>query len=106
MTEYISKCAIEELEPISEADRWIDRHPTEFIDDAYETGWRDCQDTIIDMLPTVQIEIKTGRWIHTHTHYSLDDECWKCSECGFEDAGIFNIEFKYCPNCGAKMEET
>lgn len=28
---------------------------------------------------------------------------WKCSECGSEFE-CFDMDFEYCPNCGAKME--
>jgi rubrerythrin len=39
-----------------------------------------------------------GHWIPSHIPESILDEC---SECGFS-CGAFT--FKYCPNCGAKME--
>ena len=52
---------------------------------------------------------RTGQWLKTR----LDDEpdkicdscgtyCWKCSLCRCDASGWGN--FKYCPNCGAKME--
>ena len=45
---------------------------------------------------------KIGHWI-----YTLEDwNKWECSECGFTkrtDVHV-NIGYKYCPNCGAKME--
>jgi rubrerythrin len=45
--------------------------------------------------PTVGT-VKRGKWINQ----SPFD--WKCSVCGYEVEQY--IHFKYCPNCGAKME--
>lgn len=64
---------------------------------------------IISQLPSVTPQQRIGRWIKTR----LDDEpdkicddcgtyCWKCSICGSDASGWGN--YKYCPNCGAKME--
>ena len=52
----------------------------------------DCEDC-----PTY--EKKTGHWIPSHVQGSILDEC---SECGFS-CGAFT--FKFCPMCGAKMQE-
>ena len=49
-------------------------------------------------LPSAQ---KTGRW-EIYIISGVDGEGCKCSECGFEGAPYWD----YCPNCGAKMEET
>lgn len=40
-------------------------------------------------------ERKTGKWKHVHQW------TWDCSECGYRVNAKY---FKYCPNCGAKME--
>lgn len=37
-------------------------------------------------------EVRHGRWIHKNSYIF-------CSECGEP-----NIEWNYCPNCGAKMD--
>jgi len=42
-------------------------------------------------------EQKMGRWI---TQDTVLGKCCVCSECG----GCPNIEYRYCPYCGAKME--
>ena len=73
--------------------------------------WINYEDAVAEMenLPSVTPQQRTGRWIKTR----LDDEpdkicddcgtyCWKCSTCGCDASGWGN--FKYCPNCGAKME--
>ena len=60
----------------------------------------------IEELRSVQPERKTGRWI------GIDDEPhedYECSNCGYVcstfSANIEpHTEFKFCPNCGARME--
>ena len=51
-----------------------------------------------DVAPVVH-----GKWGHTHTSESYFNECWRCSACGFDDTEGFG--FKFCPNCGAKMDQ-
>lgn len=54
-------------------------------------------------LPPVTPQPKTGQWI-----WELEDwNKWTCSECGyFKRTDIHStLGYKYCPNCGAKMEE-
>lgn len=62
-------------------------------------AWDELTDAIMSV-PSVQPEQKAGRWIETkHDLYDY----FICSECcaGFTDG----FQFRYCPNCGAKMEE-
>lgn len=47
---------------------------------------------IIDRMPTID-PVKHGRWI-------ISDGCVCCSECGEP-----NMEWNYCPYCGARMQE-
>ena len=52
--------------------------------------------------PAIETEWKTGKWMPDATGWEF---C--CSECGY--SVMFGGEantFKYCPECGAKMEET
>lgn len=59
----------------------------------------------IDAMPTVDAEpvrhVRHGEWIPDRTMNAY----WVCSCCGFpsEAHGAFKI-YKYCPNCGAKMD--
>lgn len=49
----------------------------------------------INNAPTIEAEpVKHGRWIKTDFYFE------KCSNCG--DLGLRG--FRYCPNCGAKMQ--
>lgn len=57
----------------------------------------------LDMaIKALEQEQKTGHWI-----YTLEDwNKWECSECGFTkrtDVHV-SIGYKYCPECGARME--
>ena len=52
----------------------------------------------INSIPTVE-ERKEGEWLDA----GWDGE--KCSLCGWNiDDTYYSKQFKYCPNCGAKME--
>ena len=44
---------------------------------------------------------KTGHWKKTISENGITSAV-RCSECGFEDNRY--MLFRYCPNCGAKME--
>lgn len=48
-----------------------------------------------------------GRWIKGVDEYYGIEMC-KCSECGYLnlECEVFNLDgFRYCPNCGARMDE-
>lgn len=49
-------------------------------------------------LPSVTPKQKAGKWIE-HCYQNLS-----CSNCGYIVADTDIDEYKYCPNCGAKME--
>ena len=54
--------------------------------------WNDAV-SLVESMPSAQPEQKHGRW-------AIDNGCVCCSECGEP-----NMEWNYCPNCGARMEE-
>ena len=65
---------------------------------AYQKGWNDCIDAIIENAPTV--EPKKGKWISNNTDInSFMNRGRHCSLCNY------TVEFSvnYCPNCGADM---
>ena len=59
---------------------------------------------MIDMMPTINaVPVRHGKWIDG---YILDEPIEVCSECNtfymlkFSGGGM-----RYCPNCGARMDE-
>lgn len=46
---------------------------------------------------------KIGIWIDCTNSESIDYEC-RCSVCGYSVFESLASAFKYCPNCGTKME--
>ena len=50
-----------------------------------------------ELTPAVQQEQKVGEWISRKDGLKYWFSCSCCT-------GRFNYEWKYCPNCGAKME--
>jgi len=70
------------------------------IDEAFEAGWKTCQEYIATCIEPANVEErKTAQWIPSDIPDSILD---KCSECGF-DLGANT--YHYCPMCGAKMEK-
>ena len=53
-------------------------------------------------------EPKKGRWVKKEKETFVGQWWWyECSECAWEaPAPTCNWEYKYCPDCGAKMEVT
>lgn len=65
--------------------------------------WNDVYHTIKD-IPSAQPEPPRAYWIrgkYSWDDYHYNDASYKCSRCGKVDANIP----RYCPGCGAKMEE-
>ena len=70
-------------------------HPSGEYDYAYR-----CE---IDAMPTVDaVPVVHGKWLPENRTM---DYFWICSVCKFpsEAFGAFKL-YKYCPNCGAKMD--
>lgn len=62
-----------------------------------------------DELPSVQPEPKTGRWEYVQYDGNPKIGNWHCSECNRIVCGVIRAgnpvyAYKYCPECGAKME--
>ena len=60
----------------------------------------------IENAPTIEAEpVKRGKWIYDN---QFDWYRASCSECGYKRVTDIKAEkwngWKYCPNCGAKME--
>lgn len=83
------------------------------VDKVYSTGELsadDCKDaahSILKDLPSAQPQRMRGRWIDAH-RYGWSGAYWfiKCGNCGYErrdDNHDLDVEYKFCPNCGADM---
>lgn len=66
----------------------------------------------IKTLPSVTPKEKTGRWLHREDMDYLDENKvrhnhFMCKDCGFIHDFVdgHTAQYKYCPNCGAKIEE-
>ena len=59
------------------------------------------EEAIKVIIEVLEQEPKTGRWIKTISENGVTSAI-RCSECGFEDNRY--MLFRYCPNCGAKMQ--
>lgn len=59
-----------------------------------------------DELPSVQPTRPTGKWEYVQYDYNPNIGNWHCSECRFMFVMSGVPEYKYCPNCGARMAES
>ena len=60
---------------------------------------------VIDEQPTIEPELRHGRWIDAHMISGGD--FYRCSECGCYIEQIYfanDYNVRYCPNCGTKMD--
>lgn len=72
------------------------------------SGNTDAVDKVLDMLDKQETvdTVKHGHWIFTGRTYKCSNCCLKednAVEADLCDMPLIN--FKYCPNCGAKMDE-
>lgn len=59
----------------------------------------------IDRTPTIDaVEVVHGRWRGIVVDQRHQITCDECSVCGFKYGGLGIEAFRYCPNCGAKMD--
>ena len=98
------------------------------VEEALDLYTEDGCPTTVDAEP-----VRHGHWIMLHKTHNVDEDNdydWKCSECNHVDCHNINVEvhgkwnivegmptqcslcgyyvkqktYKYCPNCGARME--
>ena len=99
MDDLISRrAAIEALIELYEYQRDID--PTEAADLVRQGIY--LAEKKIEPMPSAQPERKKGEWLPDNRP---DGGFWVCSECKFpSEAFAANVLYKFCPNCGAKMD--
>lgn len=88
--------------------RWEDfLHDYEFEDARriYTNGSRLIPSFRVKQMMEHYAPVRHGRWVHTDlaSHWHGKDEC---SECTYHEQDRSDLSrFRYCPNCGAKMDE-
>lgn len=65
-------------------------------------------DTWINELPPIQPKAKAGKWIK-YGRPRCDEQHYQCTACNYyinfgKWGDLYTKEFRYCPNCGAKMK--
>ncbi len=85
------------------ANELIKRYGDFYTEEGTEEGIICSVKDLVDMIPTVEIERKTGEWIpiryRTVGNHRLEVE-WECDNCGKKVSN----KFRYCPDCGVKMK--
>lgn len=62
-------------------------------------------EALVDSIPAADVEpVVHGKWLSCFEDWRMQIEGDKCSICGFEHYGTPRGTFKFCPNCGAKMD--
>ena len=86
--------------------KWLDKH---YDDEQITVGFFD---GLIKRSPTVDaVPVKYGKWIETKEFHGYDDgfprRAYACSEChvAFPTEDYVVEDFRYCPNCGARMRD-
>lgn len=85
--------------------------PTEAI--SWQREWNDAIDTIIEAQPTVEVVLdfhaqtpRHGHWVEGNNFHWYSNSCSCCGYTRTTDikSNGWN-QWKYCPMCGAKMDE-
>lgn len=95
-----------------DADALIDKYGEWYTEEGTEVGYIGTIKGIVDSMPTIESERKTGKWINRWAQNGEQvKEVRECSECGafylryYDTADGFDcVPPRYCPNCGCKME--
>jgi len=113
----MTEAEIKELIEFAYKNGWMDGicYPsTEKLNDKINDIYTRYQNDILDSksLPSVTPQQKTGHWIKEEKEfivpsrfYPIQEIVSTCSICNAHYTGMHG-DFKYCPNCGAKMAES
>lgn len=76
--------------------------PYRMNDTDYAKGWNAALKSVAQQ-PTIEAEpVRRGHWI-THNEGNPYEIYGECSVCNFDQS--LSKRLKYCPNCGARMED-
>ena len=63
---------------------------------------------IINQMPTIEPEVRHGRWILCEDQYNVDNDngnyAYYCSCCKHQDVHAESAKVSFCWNCGALMD--
>lgn len=92
------------MRPI-DADAFSEQYGNYYAEEGPEEGFIGTVGELIDKQHTIEAEpVRHGRWIvHTTWHGMFGLIHSECSECKFDRNGDLS-SWKFCPNCGAKMD--
>ncbi len=96
-----------------DADALIARCGSWYTEEGTEEGFIGILKNVVDMMPTIEPERKTGRWIYGEDNLRSGVDGWFCSKCGHFEMWDYSADMKsaelnlpnFCPNCGAAMIE-
>lgn len=60
---------------------------------------------VIDDCPTVQPEVRRGKWKPYQTPLDTRQTGWICTNCSCVNYDLSNGDTDFCPRCGCKMSE-
>lgn len=81
-----------------DGDALIDKYGDWYTEEGTEEGYIGTIKGIVDSMPTIEPERKTGKWIVIRDA-SSGQEFLSCSMCDYFSMG--EEDWKYCPNCGS-----
>lgn len=105
MNDSISKQNV--IDTIKDADVFVFYGEDITVEDAIEIAIRSTKGSVItdiEQLPLAQPEQKTGKWTYNIDDIFPMDSQMECDNCHASYPIYLCNEFKFCPNCGAKME--
>lgn len=85
-----------------DAEALIDKYGEWYTEEGTEVGYIGTIKGIVDSMPTIEPERKTGHWKFDWRHDKAT-----CSECRHTFRCVFDIDNfdNFCRHCGAKMED-
>lgn len=99
VAEYIDKAEVLKL---------VEKYsPINGCGEGHYSGVADCIGEEIEDIPPADVApVIHARWELCYDDYRQQIAGDKCSACGFEHYGCGISHYHYCPNCGAKMDES
>ena len=94
-----------------DADVLIDKYGDWYTEEGAEEGYIGTIKGIVDSMPTIEPERKTGKWEErgVSTEKAIDEwQSARCSVCGLYHTTPYLYYFNhynYCPSCGARIEK-